>query len=122
MKTNKDLVARAKFYRGFSDPARLSIVETLIDGPLTVSDIVKKTKLNQSNVSNHLSCLRDCAIVKYVQTGKYVYYELRDERIKDFLLLPESTMPDILESVSECSQEVLDKEEGECKVCHGEEK
>jgi DNA-binding transcriptional ArsR family regulator len=110
VKNNHQLVAKAKFYKGFSDPARLSILESLSGGALTVSEIVKKTGLNQSNVSNHLACLKDCAIVACDQQGKYIYYELRDKRIKHFLEYPESNFPDILESVFNCSQVALKNE------------
>src|SRR2546427_202742 len=48
---------KAKLFRGFSDTSRLSILEALRDGPLTVGALVEKTGLTQSNVSNHLRCL-----------------------------------------------------------------
>ena len=110
VKNNHQLIAKAKFYKGFSDPARLSILESLGGGALTVSEIVKKTNLNQSNVSNHLVCLKDCSIVTCEQRGKYIYYELRDKRIKHFLEYPESNLSDILESVFKCTQAALKNE------------
>ena len=57
------LSVKAKLFNGFADPSRLSILEALRSGPLTVTDIVTTTGLSQSNVSNHLSCLRDCGLV-----------------------------------------------------------
>lgn len=55
---------KAKLFRGFSDPSRLSILEALRNGPLTVGEIVEATGLTQSNTSNHLSCLNDCGLVR----------------------------------------------------------
>jgi DNA-binding transcriptional ArsR family regulator len=114
--TNEEKASlRAKFYRGFADSNRLSILESLMDHPLTVTEIVKVTGLNQSNVSNHLICLKECSIVNYQKEGKYIRYSLRDDRIKDFLLLPEREFGDILESVSKCAQTFLDKKSCGCK-------
>ena len=44
------------------------------------SEIVGATGLTQSNVSNHLGCLRDCGLVIAKQKGRFVHYELSDER------------------------------------------
>jgi DNA-binding transcriptional ArsR family regulator len=66
---------QAKLFRGFADTSRLSILESICDGPLTVSEIVVATSLSQSNVSNHLGCLRDCGLVTATQQGRYVHYQ-----------------------------------------------
>jgi ArsR family transcriptional regulator, cadmium/lead-responsive transcriptional repressor len=39
---------KAKLFRGFSDPSRLSILEALRSGSLTVGEIVEITGLTQS--------------------------------------------------------------------------
>src|SRR3989304_9845970 len=71
---------KAKLFRGFADPSRLSIVEALRAGPLTVSQIAAVTGLSQHNASNHLSCLRDCGLGVSEQQGRYVRYQLSDRR------------------------------------------
>ena len=43
--------------------SRLAILISLRDGERCVSDLVESTNLTQSNVSGHLTCLRDCGIV-----------------------------------------------------------
>lgn len=49
---------KAKLFRGFGDKSRLSILESLVDRPRTVGEIVKKTRLSQPLVSMHLMCMR----------------------------------------------------------------
>ncbi|HNH06909.1 MAG TPA: metalloregulator ArsR/SmtB family transcription factor, partial [Leptospiraceae bacterium] len=71
--------------RGFAEPARLAILQVLRKGAVTVSDIVQATSLSQSNVSNHLNCLKDCGLVNSEQQGRFVYYQLSDERIAKLL-------------------------------------
>jgi DNA-binding transcriptional ArsR family regulator len=101
-KTN--LALKAKLFRGFSDPSRLSILEALRTGPLTVGEIIAATGLSQSNVSNHLGCLRDCGLVVAKQAGRYVTYHLSDDRVGELLALAESLLADVARGVYECTR------------------
>lgn len=94
---------KAKFFRGFSDPSRLSILNTLRSGPLTVSEIVHQTGLSQPNVSNHLNCLRCCDLVVREQQGRFMYYELADLRIAKLLDLADELLVDVAKGVRQCS-------------------
>ena len=62
------LTLKAKLFRGLGDSTRLSILELLHDGEKSASEIVRDTDHSQSNVSNHLSCLLDCGLVKNRQS------------------------------------------------------
>jgi DNA-binding transcriptional ArsR family regulator len=101
------LGVKAKFFRGLSDPSRLSILDTLRGGPLTVSEIVTATGLTQSNVSNHLACLRDCGLVTSAQQGRYVTYQLSDDRVGDLIGLAESLIADVAQGVYQCTRYTL---------------
>lgn len=93
---------QAKLFRGFSDRSRLSILDALQDGPLTVSEIVGVTGLSQPNVSNHLGCLRDCGLVSAEQKGRFVHYRLSDERVGRLLMLADELLADVAKGVYEC--------------------
>lgn len=95
---------QAKLFRGFSDPSRLSILDALRNGILTVSDIVQATGLTQSNVSNHLGCLRDCGLVTARQEGRFVYYALSDERVGQLLRLANELLADVAQGVYDCTR------------------
>ncbi len=95
---------KAKFFRGFGDASRLKIMESLRNGPLTVSEIVKVTSLSQSNVSNHLRCLRDCGLVVAERRGRFVVYRLSDERVAEILKLAESLLADTAQGVYQCTR------------------
>jgi len=95
---------KAKLFRGFGDPSRLSILEALKNGPLTVGEIARITGLSQSNVSNHLSCLRDCGLVASKQSWRYVNYRLSDDRVGDMLALAEALLSDVARGVYECTR------------------
>jgi len=95
---------QAKLFRGFSDPSRLSILDSLRDGPLAVKEIVQETGLTQSNVSNHLGCLRDCGLVVYEQRGRFSYYQLSDDRVEKLLVLADTLLADVARGVYKCTR------------------
>jgi len=95
---------KATLFRGFGDPTRLKILETLRNGSLTVGDIVDEVGFSQSNVSNHLSCLRDCGLVVAEKQGRYVTYHLSDDRVDDLLALAETLLADVARGVYECTR------------------
>lgn len=98
------LVVKAKLFRGLGDPSRLGILEALRGGPLTVSAIIEATGLSQSNVSNHLGCLRDCGLVVAEQEGRFVTYHLSDDRVGDLIATSESLLADVARGVYECTR------------------
>jgi DNA-binding transcriptional ArsR family regulator len=93
-----------KLFRGLGDSSRLSILEALCEGPMTVSEIIEKTTLNQSNVSNHLACLRECGLVVSSSEGRFVWYRLKDERIASLLQLASQITKETAEGLDECTR------------------
>jgi DNA-binding transcriptional ArsR family regulator len=100
----RSLELKAKLFRGFSDPSRLSILEALRPGPCTVGEVVDATGLTQSNVSNHLGCLRDCGLVLSEQQGRYVSYRLSDPRVGHLLQVADELLADVAKGVYECTR------------------
>jgi ArsR family transcriptional regulator, cadmium/lead-responsive transcriptional repressor len=94
---------KAKLFRGFSDASRLSILNALRGGALTVNEIVEETGLSQSNVSNHLSCLRCCDLVVREQRGRYMYYQLADIRVAKLLDLADELLAEVAQGVDQCA-------------------
>ena len=98
------LSVKAKFFRGFGDSSRLSLLETLRRGAQTVGELVAATGLSQPNVSNHLACLRDCGLVVAEQEGRHVTYHLSDDRVGALLELSEALLADVARGVYECTR------------------
>jgi DNA-binding transcriptional ArsR family regulator len=95
---------QAKLFRGLADPSRLAILEALRDGPRTVRDLVEVTGLSQSNASNHLGCLRGCGLVTATPQGRFVSYQLSDERIEELLRLADELLAEVARGVYECTR------------------
>ena len=103
--TSSQIIAlKAKLFRGFADSSRLSILNALRIGSLTVGEIVKVTGLSQSNASNHLGCLKDCGLVTRSQKGNFVYYQFSDERVATLLSLADELLADAAKGVYECTR------------------
>lgn len=103
---------KVKLFRGFSDSSRLSILNALREGPKKVNEIVTATGLTQSNVSNHLSCLRCCDLVVRQQQGRFVYYQLSDVRITKLLDLADELIADVALGVDSCPSYDVPREAG----------
>ena len=93
---------RAKLFRGLADLSRLSILDGLRGGPLSVGAIVAATGLSQPNVSNHLRCLSECGLVTGEQRGRFVHYRLSDMRLDELLAIADELLLEQASGVVEC--------------------
>jgi ArsR family transcriptional regulator, cadmium/lead-responsive transcriptional repressor len=64
-----------------ADPTRRRILLTLVAGPAYPADMADQLGVGRSNVSNHLTCLRGCGLVRAVREGRQVRYELASDRL-----------------------------------------
>ena len=67
--------------RAMADPTRSRILITLLDGPSYPAVLSRDLDLTRSNVSNHLTCLRDCGIVVAEPEGRKTRYEIADPHL-----------------------------------------
>ena len=71
--------------QALGDPIRLTVLQLLMGGPTTVSELVSLTGSSQSNISNHLAVLRRGKLVRSIKQGRQQVYELRDERVAQLI-------------------------------------
>ncbi|KGK89069.1 ArsR family transcriptional regulator [Desulfosporosinus sp. HMP52] len=95
---------KVKFLKGFADRTRLEILESIKDAEKTVLQIVSEIHGNQSNISQHLACLKGCGIVTARQEGKYIYYSLRDEQVRRLLTMFDTVLGDVEQQVASCDK------------------
>lgn len=67
--------------RAMADPTRSRILLTLLDRPSYPAVLSRVLGLTRSNVSNHLTCLRDCGIVVAEPEGRQTRYEISDPHL-----------------------------------------
>lgn len=92
----------ARFFHGLSDPTRVKILEFLLDGPKTAGEVVRHVGRRQPSVSAHLTCLRFCGYVEARRSGRNVYYEIIDRRVRRLLELGERYLRENAERIIAC--------------------
>ncbi|PIC56696.1 transcriptional regulator [Sporosarcina sp. P12(2017)] len=97
---------KVKFLRAFGDKTRVQILECIKYEEKTVSQIVESIDGNQSNISQHLACLRGCGIIVGRQEGKYIYYGLRNQQIKELLDTFDQVLNQIENNVACCENHI----------------
>ncbi|BDE17251.1 mercury resistance operon repressor MerR (plasmid) [Mycobacterium sp. 20KCMC460] len=92
----------AKFFRALGDPARLRLLEFLLNEEHTVSECIAHIGLSQGRISTHLACLSDCGYVQLRRHGRYAYYRVSDPRVAELVLLARSVAADNAAALAAC--------------------
>lgn len=103
---NTDIDMKVKLINGFSNKTRLQILECIKDQEKTVSQIVEEINGNQSNISQHLACLKGCGIIVGRNEGKYCFYGLRNQQIKELLVMFDVVLADVQNNVACCDRHI----------------
>ena len=72
---------KADFFKALAHPLRISILDALRDGELTVNEISLRFDVEQANASQQLAVLRNRNIVVTRKEGANVYYSVSDKSI-----------------------------------------
>lgn len=101
-----DSDTKMKFLHGFSHKTRIQILECIKENEKTVSQIVDDINGNQSNISQHLACLKGCGLIVGRQDGKYVYYRVRNQLVRDLLTTFDVVLEDVQNDVTSCKNHI----------------
>lgn len=78
-------VAAARRLKPLAHPARLRIMDRLIESECCVGRATASLGLSQPNASQHLKALRDAGLVVGKRQGTRICYRIADERIAAIL-------------------------------------
>jgi len=78
---DSDIARAARCLKAMSHPLRLKILCVLGNNSISVQDIVEQVGTSQSNISQHLSILREKNILGSKKEANRVYYFIDDERM-----------------------------------------
>jgi DNA-binding transcriptional ArsR family regulator len=105
---SEDMCLLARFFNGFANSTRLSILLLLARlGETKVGDLVRELGAPQPRVSDHLRCLAWCGYVEVRREGRNAFYSIADDRVLEMLRLGEAMLRDNFEHVETC--EVIKK-------------
>ena len=71
----------SRYFKAFSDPTRLTIMEMLAKEDLTVGEITSRLGLAQPTVSGHLAVLRQAEVVDTRRDRQKVIYSLNRDNV-----------------------------------------
>ena len=71
----------ANLFDALSDPTRILIISTLLDGEVGVGELVERLGLTKSAVSHQLRGLRDKRLIRTRKQGRNVYVCLDDDHV-----------------------------------------
>jgi DNA-binding transcriptional ArsR family regulator len=80
-----DLTTLARVGTALADPTRRRILVHLTNGPGYPAELADEFATTRANLSNHLSCLRDCGLVTATAEGRRIRYDLADQRLANAL-------------------------------------
>lgn len=80
-----DTTCTANTLKAISHPLRLKILCCLNDGELSVNEIVEKSGSSQSNISQHLSFLRDKKILSARRDANRMFYRIAKLELIDII-------------------------------------
>ena len=73
--------AHREFLKTLSNPGRVELMLLLLKQPMNVTELTKKSGLEQSAVSHHLKRLKVCKFVKVTPNGKERMYTVNEETV-----------------------------------------
>ncbi|MEW5830359.1 MAG: metalloregulator ArsR/SmtB family transcription factor [Chloroflexota bacterium] len=71
----------ASLFDALSDPTRILIIDSLLEGDVGVGELVEHLGLSKSAVSHQLRGLRDKRIIRTRKEGRNVFVSLDDEHV-----------------------------------------
>lgn len=83
--TDFELLARA--FQALSDPKRMEIIALLTGGERCVCELTDVVGAKQPLLSFHLKILREAGLVRSRRRGKWMYYSLNYETMKEMQVI-----------------------------------
>ena len=99
-----DVEIAAKLFRGLGDRTRLALLLALLDGERRVTDLVDQVGTSQANVSNHLSCLRECGLIAARPDGRQTFYRVATDEVETLLRAAEGLLAETGDSIELCKR------------------
>jgi DNA-binding transcriptional ArsR family regulator len=72
---------KAEFFKALAHPLRISVLDALREGELTVNEVCQKFEVGSSNASQQLAILRNKNIVTARKEGSNVFYSVTDPTV-----------------------------------------
>jgi ArsR family transcriptional regulator len=98
---------KAEFFKALGHPARILILEKLIEGEHSVGELIPEVGLESSHLSQQLGVLRRANLVTTRKEGNSVVYRVADRRLAKLLDLAKQIL---LAYLTEARDQLVDVE------------
>jgi DNA-binding transcriptional ArsR family regulator len=71
----------ARLFATLSEPSRLRLLQALMRGPKTVTELVEATGMKQASASKQLGILYDAQLLVRTREGNFIRYAIGDDTI-----------------------------------------
>jgi DNA-binding transcriptional ArsR family regulator len=71
----------ARLFATLSEPSRLRLLQVLMHGPMTVTELVEASGMKQGNVSKQLGILYDSQLLARNREGNFIRYAIADDTV-----------------------------------------
>jgi DNA-binding transcriptional ArsR family regulator len=100
-------------FNAVAEPRRREILDLLVDGELSVNEIVERLGMSQPQVSKHLRVLREVGLADVREQGRQRVYRLNGQPLKsihDWVAAYEEAWSDRFEALDAVLDELKGKE------------
>lgn len=80
-------VVKAELFKALGHPARVRVLEVLVDGERTVSELQPLVAIESSHLSQQLAVLRRAGLVTTRKEGPTVVYAIKDPLVAELLAI-----------------------------------
>lgn len=101
---------KAELFRALAHPARIRVLEVLVDGERSVSDLQPLVGIESSHLSQQLGILRRAGLVSNRKDGSSVLYSIRHPATIELLAAARRLLIDSLSETRDLLHGLLDEE------------
>jgi DNA-binding transcriptional ArsR family regulator len=83
----------AECLKTLAHPARLRMIQRLLAGRYSVSELASDSEIPDNVASEHLRLMQRCGFLKSQRDGRRVYYEVAEDHLRQIMSCIESRFP-----------------------------
>lgn len=87
---------KAEFFKTLGHPVRIRVLELLVEGPRTVSDLNELVGIEASHLSQQLGLLKRSGLIDSTKSGSSVTYFLLHGEVSELLLVARRILTEVL--------------------------
>jgi len=87
---------KAEFFKTLGHPARIRVLELLVEGDKTVGELLPEVGLEASNLSQQLGVLRRAGVVEGLRDGNTMIYSIASPDIAELLMVARKVLTGVL--------------------------